>query len=104
MEIEIPHPTLEDYQRRLNRMAEKYQEESWITLAPEKMTREDRFEYSFIVSAVGEQLIELECADIFQPSSHQYQYAGISNEPGIFPGSSIFAGVKIECPPVREAY
>ena len=104
MELEIIHPTLEDYQGRLNRMAKSYDKESWVYLDPEKMTREDRFEYSFIVSAVGEQLIELECADIFQPPGHQNQYAGISDEPGTFPGSVIFAAVKIECPTVRQAY
>ena len=104
MEIVITHPSLEEYQDRLNRMAEKYCCESWMTLIPDSMSREDRFEYSFIVSAVGGQLMELECAGFFHPPSSPPIYSGISNEPGMIPGSFIWPGVNIERPPVRAAY
>jgi hypothetical protein len=104
MEIVITHPSLDEYRGRLAAMAKKYACESWITLIPDTMTHEDRFEYSFIVSAVGEQLMQLECADIFQTPSHKDMAIGTSNEPGFNPGSFIFAGVNIECREVCRTY
>ena len=57
MEIVIIHPTLDDYQGRLVSMAEKHACESWIGLTQSMMSREEWFEYSYIVSTVGDKLI-----------------------------------------------
>ena len=60
MEILITHPSLDEYHGRLVEMAEKHGCESWIGLTQDRMSREEWFEYTFIVSTVGDQLIQRE--------------------------------------------
>jgi hypothetical protein len=104
MEILITHPSLDEYHRRLVAMANKYGCESWIGLMQDLVSREDWFEYSFIVSTVGDQLIQREFVDIFQTPSHLGTTYGTSTEPGLVPGSVFLAGVKSECAAVCGTY
>jgi hypothetical protein len=103
MEIVITHPSLDELHGRLVAMAKGHECESWISLTQDHLSREEWFEYSFIVSTVGDQLIQREFADIFQTPSHIGNPYGTSTEPGNVPGS-VLTGVKCERRPVCETY
>jgi len=62
MDIQVIHPTLEDYSKRVNFFAAKYGQDSWmaLTLDSSAMDEDDRDEFAFIHSAVGDQLISRE--------------------------------------------
>lgn len=104
MDIVVTYPTLEEYKGRLKAMAVRYERGSWIELSQNLMTREDWFEYSYIVSTVGDQLIRLEIDDIFLAPSHMGDSYGNPTEPGLVPGSVVLAGVKIDCARLPSTY
>jgi len=102
--VVIVHPTLDEYHARVKAMAKKYGQPSWIGLGPADLNREDAFEYSFIISAVGDQLIHREFLDMSWTPDHLSFNDEVFAEPGLPPGSVFFSGVKIECPAVCRAY
>lgn len=97
--VVVVHPTLDEYSHRVRKIAEKHDLESWLELfeCPEKMSEDERDDFSFITMAVGDQLIHREFID---PSRSQREddMDDIQVEPGISPGSAFLSGVVIECP------
>jgi hypothetical protein len=106
MEFMITHPSLDEYHARLVAMAEKYgyEGEDWISLKQSQLSRQEWFEYSFIVSTVGDLLIQREFDDTFQAPSHVGPNDCTSTEPGANPGLVFLAGVNSECREVCETY
>jgi hypothetical protein len=94
MEIQVIHPTLEDYSNRVNVLAAKYGQDTWLALVlnPSVMDEDDRDEFAFIHSALGDQLISRE----FDLMSTAFSSEELSNEtcdkPGIIPGFAVLAG------------
>ena len=97
--VVVVHPTLEEYSSQVHAMAEKYGFASWLELFeyPEKMSKEERDDFSFITMAVGDQLIHRE---LISPdrSPGEVEAEEMQIEPGMIPGSTILPGVKIGCP------
>jgi hypothetical protein len=98
--VMIVHPTLEEYHERVTAMARKYGRESWLSLTTEEMSTDDSFEYSFIVSSVGDKLVHREFLDMSQTPGIESMPDEMMSEPGHVPGSFIFRGVTIGCPAV----
>jgi hypothetical protein len=95
MEISVIHPTLEEYSNRVNALATKYGKDTWLglTLDPCIMDEDDRDEFAFIHCAVGDQLISREFQSLNEAFS---SIIDETEEPGLFPGSSVSVGVKFE--------
>lgn len=94
--VVVTHPTLDEYYARVTAMAQKYGRENWLSLSADEMSREDRFEYSFIISAVGAQLVHREWLCMSETPGHSDFADGTSTEPGLVPGSVFLAGVQGE--------
>ena len=97
MEIQVIHPTLEDYSIRVNTLAAKYEKDSWLAfvLDPSVMDEDDRDEFAFIYAALGDRLISRE----FDLMSAAISFEDVANEecekPGVSPGTAVFAGVEL---------
>lgn len=95
MDIPVIHPTLEAYSNRVNFFAVKYGQETWmaLTLDSSVMDEDDRDEFAFIHSAVGDQLIsrefDLMSATIFREELIDEK----CEKPGGNPGFALPAGV-----------
>jgi hypothetical protein len=94
MEIQVIHPTLEDYSKRVNFFATKYGQDTWLafTLDPSVMDDDDRDEFAFIHSAVGDQLISREFDLMSAAFSPEEVIDEKCDEPGGNPGSLVLAG------------
>jgi hypothetical protein len=97
--VVVVHPTLDDYSSRVRMIADRHGFESWLELfeCPEKMSEDERDDFSFITMAVGDQLIHREFIDSSR-SQGEDDVDNIQAEPGVTPGSAILPGVMIECP------
>lgn len=104
MEIQIIHPTLDEYFSKVNSMAAKYEQDSWLELVhnPDVMTDgDDRDEFAFIVSALGDQLISREIQVLTETADIPNNVNdGIYAQPGLLPGCALLAGVSLGCPNV----
>jgi hypothetical protein len=92
--VEVVHPTLEDYAGRVKALASKYEASSWMSLRPEVMDEDDRFEFSFIQMAVGDLLVHREYFE--SPPGEQGLDIDASVEPGQTPGSTVWWGDSVE--------
>lgn len=89
----LAHPTLEEYHSRVRVMANKYGMENWFELNPDEMEFEDRFEFSFITAAVGDQLIQREFFEMSvtpEGERSDKNVIGVVEEPGTIPGSLLW--------------
>ena len=97
--VVVVHPTLEEYSEQVHAIAKRHGLASWLELieCPEKMSKEERDDFSFITMAVGDKLIHRE---FISPSwsPGEDNKADIELEPGMIPGSTVLLGVKIGCP------
>ena len=94
MEIQVIHPTLEDYSNRVNFLAAKYQKDTWLsfTLDPSIMDEDDRDEFAVIYSALGDQLIRREFDLMSSAVNSEELIEDACDKPGGNPGLSVFAG------------
>lgn len=101
--VVVVHPTLEEYSSQVHAMAIRHGLASWLELfeCPEKMSKEERDDFSFITMAVGDQLIHREFNLSRSPGEDDKD---IEIEPGMIPGSTILPGVKIGCPWLCRAH
>ncbi len=91
--VVIVRPTLEEYSSQVHAMAEKYGFESWLELFEnqEKMSEDERDDFSFITMAVGDQLIHREFISPSQsPGEDDLEDVRIGH--GLIPGSNYFTG------------
>jgi hypothetical protein len=101
----IVHPTLKEYHERVSAMAVKYGKANWFELSPDDMAPEDSFDYTFIVSAVGDQLINREFLEMRgSPENREQFICKNDDEPGQVPGSLLLVGVTIGRPRVCGAH
>jgi hypothetical protein len=104
MEIQIIYPTLEDYSNKVHCLATKYGQDTWLefTVDSSMMGEDDRDEFAFIYSALGDQLISRE----FDIMSGSLKSEDLINEdlekPGFTPGFAAFAGVELGRQRVRR--
>jgi hypothetical protein len=94
MEIQVIHPTLEEYSTRVNLLAAKYGQDTWLefTLDSSVMDEDDRDEFAFIHSAVGDQLIRLEFDVMSATVIPEALIDEKSEKPGENPGFAVLAG------------
>ena len=95
MEISVIHPTLEAYSNRVNFFATKYGKDTWmaLTLDSSVMDEDDRDEFAFIHSAVGDQLISREFDLMSAMILREELIDEKCEKPGANPGFSLLAGV-----------
>jgi|SRR5580658_1693419 hypothetical protein len=94
MEIQIIHPTLDDYSNRVGVLAAKYHKDTWLALMldPSVMDADDRDEFAFIYSALGDQLISREFDLMSTATSSEELIDEACEKPGGNPGFAILAG------------
>ena len=94
MEIQVIHPTLEDYSNRVNLLAAKYGQDTWLklTLDSSVMNEDDRDEFAFIYSALGDQLISREFNSMSTAFSSEEMIDETCEKPGGNPGFAVYAG------------